>query len=93
MVRCGEWDTKGRDQEFYPHQDREVAKVTVHPAYNSHNHENNIALVHLVQEFELAPNVDTICLPDEFAGEDGFLPEGCYASGWGKDDFCEDSLM
>ncbi len=87
MVRCGEWDTKGRDREPFPHQDRDVMKVTVHPSYNPENHENNIALVHLRQEFELAPHVDTVCLPNEAVGDEGYLADGCYASGWGKDDF------
>lgn len=92
MVRCGEWDTKG-SREFYPHQDRTVRKVTIHPGYNPENHHNDIALVHLEQEFELAPHIDTICLPDETLGEEGYLDEGCYASGWGKDNYCENMFL
>ena len=87
MVRCGEWDTKG-NQEPYPHQDRRVMRVTKHPSYNvEKNYENDVALLHLAQEFELGRHIDTACLPNEMTGEDGFDPDNCYASGWGKKDF------
>ncbi len=87
MVRCGEWDTKG-NQEPYPHQDRRVMRVTKHPSYNvEKNYENDVALLHLAQEFELGRHIDTACLPNEMVGEDGFDPDNCYASGWGKKDF------
>ncbi len=91
VVRCGEWDTKGARRELYPHQDREVMKVTLHPSYNPENHENDMALLHLRQEFELEPHIDTICLPDEDLGRDGYSDEGCYAAGWGKEDFSDSS--
>jgi len=89
LVRCGEWDTKGVP-EHMPHQDRRVIKVTVHPSYNPKRwHADNIALLHLEEEFELRPHLDTICLP---RSRNSYSRLGCFASGWGKADFCKRNL-
>jgi kallikrein len=45
---------------------------------------NDIALLVLKKDVNLAPNVALICLPNSNAKMDG---KRCYATGWGKDDF------
>merc|ERR1711902_131777 len=69
-IRCGEWDTR-QVVEPLKHEDRTAATVSVHPAYNSRNLQNDFALVHLEYEFILDDHINTICLP----------------TGWGKDKF------
>nr|ACB41380.1 serine proteinase-like 2b [Pacifastacus leniusculus] len=82
-VRAGEWDTQ-RTYELFPHQDRNVAKVVVHQGYKSGPLFNDFALLFLDQPFELAPNVDTLCLPNQ---DQNLLGVECWATGWGKDRF------
>lgn len=82
-VRAGEWDTQTTN-ELYPHQDRNVKSIIIHPEYYKGALYNDVALVFLEEPFDLAENVKTACLPPQ-----GFLFDhsSCYASGWGKDVF------
>jgi len=82
-IRCGEWDTR-QVVEPLKHEDRTAATVSVHPAYNSRNLQNDFALVHLEYEFILDNHINTICLPNEYTP---FNTTGCFATGWGKDKF------
>ncbi|KAL7639535.1 UNVERIFIED_CONTAM: hypothetical protein RMT77_010036 [Armadillidium vulgare] len=82
-VRAGEWDTQS-EYEIYPHQDRFVTHVIIHPEYNEGSLWNDFAILVLEAPFVLGPNVDTICLPNH--GEI-FDHVSCYATGWGKDKF------
>lgn len=82
-IRAGEWDTQ-HVQEIYPHQDREVQNVVVHPQYYAGALYNDIAVLYLRTPLDPAENVATVCLP----------PQGtvlnsakCFATGWGKDVF------
>ncbi|CAG9765247.1 unnamed protein product [Ceutorhynchus assimilis] len=82
-IRAGEWDTQ-HTQELYPHQDREVQNVIVHPQYYAGALYNDVAVLHLKEPFEIAENIATICLPPQGT----LLDEAnCYATGWGKDVF------
>jgi len=83
IVRCGEWDTQSTSEPF-PHQDRAVASLTVHPEFNGRNLANDFAVLFTASEFSLDFNVDTICLPRP--GEN-FDRKRCFATGWGKDKF------
>lgn len=83
MVRAGEWDTQIQS-ELYPHQDRHVKSIVIHPNYTLQNTTNDIALLFLEQPLELAENVQPICLPSK---NDNFKDQRCFASGWGKDKF------
>ncbi|XP_031632949.1 phenoloxidase-activating factor 2-like [Contarinia nasturtii] len=85
-VRAGEWDTQTRN-EIFQHQDRTVADYVIHPDFNSQNMHNDVALLFLTQPFELAPHINTICLPNS---GDVFDHARCFASGWGKDLFGKD---
>ena len=53
--------------------------MTGHPDYNLHS---DLALVEVARPFELAPHIDTVCLPRP--GQD-FRGQVCTATGWGKD--------
>lgn len=83
LIRAGEWDTQTKDEPF-PHQDRLVAEVIIHPRFMRHNLFNDIALVILKEPVKLIENVNTVCLPPHNSIFDG---ERCYAAGWGKDKF------
>ena len=93
-IRCGEWDLQS-DQEWFLHQDRRVDSFSIHFRYKGGNKlYNNIALVHVKKEFDLADfdneenlNVAPICLPSLY-GKD-FLQSryDCVSMGWGKKSF------
>ncbi|XP_025834689.1 phenoloxidase-activating factor 2 [Agrilus planipennis] len=82
-VRVGEWDTQTK-KELYPHQDRNVEKIMIHPEFYAGALFNDVALLFLESPVELAENVNVICLPPQGAVIDHAR---CYASGWGKDVF------
>merc|ERR1712198_214570 len=83
LVRCGEWDTQN-ETEPYPHQDRFVMDLTIHPEFDGRNLRNDFALLYTVEDFKLSSHVDTVCLPNP---EELFEQETCFATGWGKDQF------
>ena len=61
--------------------------ITIHPLYlegrpDNFKLYNDLALVHIEQAFDLAPNINTICLPDSVT-EDNFSENDCYTMGWG----------
>jgi len=82
-VRCGEWDTQNTT-EPYPHQDRKVQSLKIHPLLNPASLTNDYALLFLVEDFVLASHIDTVCLPQPDELFDG---QTCFATGWGKDQF------
>jgi hypothetical protein len=43
-VRLGEWDVN-RESEFYPHVEKDVYSVLIHPEYYPGNLYNDVALV------------------------------------------------
>lgn len=45
-VRLGEWDVN-RESEFYPHVEKDVVSVIIHPEYYPGNLYNDIALIKL----------------------------------------------
>lgn len=82
-VRAGEWDTQ-TNNEIYPHQDRSVENIVVHENYHAGALYNDIALLILKTPFDITPNVDVVCLPEQGTNVD---QTHCFASGWGKDVF------
>jgi len=88
-VRLGEWDTQ-KAYELYGHQDRKVNHVIIHEGFNPNNLQNDFALLFLESPVELAPNVDTICLPHQGSSFDGSY---CWATGWGKDQFGKEGVF
>ncbi|XP_055597716.1 phenoloxidase-activating factor 2-like [Uranotaenia lowii] len=83
LVRAGEWDTQTKN-ELYPHQDRRVREIIIHERFQKGSLANNIALLILDQPFDLAENIQPVCLPPKNYKFDG---NRCFASGWGKNVF------
>jgi kallikrein len=82
-VRCGEWDTQ-TTSEPYPHQDRAVKALRIHPEYEGRALFNDFAVLFLESNFDLDVNLDSVCLPQPDEAFDGST---CFATGWGKDKF------
>ncbi|XP_058117069.1 phenoloxidase-activating factor 2-like isoform X2 [Anopheles coustani] len=82
-VRAGEWDTQTKN-EIYPHQDRSVVEVVVHPDYYKGGLHNDVALLFLDSPLQLNEGIQTVCLPPQ---DLVFDHATCFASGWGKDVF------
>lgn len=82
-IRAGEWDTQTK-KEIFPHQDRSVESVVIHPQYYAGALYNDIALLFLETPVEIAENVNVICIPKNKATVDSAR---CFATGWGKDVF------
>ncbi|XP_058836998.1 phenoloxidase-activating factor 2-like [Topomyia yanbarensis] len=83
LVRAGEWDTQTKN-ELYPHQDRRVREIIVHEKFHKGSLANDVALLILEQPFDLAENIQPVCLPPKNTQFDG---SSCFASGWGKNVF------
>lgn len=87
IVRCGDWDITDDSTERFSHQDRNVESISIHPRFDDDRTKlyNDIAILHLKEEFDMKHrNIDTICLP-HFDGEDDFDRKDCVTMGWGKD--------
>ncbi|PNF30937.1 Tryptase-2 [Cryptotermes secundus] len=82
-VRAGEWDTQTKN-ELFPHQDRNVRTIVIHPDYYAGALYNDIGLIFLDSAVEYAENVDVVCLPPQGAI---FDHSQCFATGWGKDSY------
>ena len=82
-IRAGEWDTQTKN-ELYAHQDRDVARMIVHPRYTKSNLANDVALLILREPVQLDAHISPVCLPPQDAV---FDHAKCSASGWGKDVF------
>ena len=81
LVRAGEWD-RSFEMEFFPHQDRDVKTVFLHPHYFNETLYNDIAVVLLESPFDLTNHIDVVCLPN---GEVSVPSDAqCYLTGWGK---------
>ncbi|XP_042859336.1 phenoloxidase-activating factor 2-like [Penaeus japonicus] len=83
VVRLGEWDTQST-LEAFPHQDRVVQEMEIHPRYNPRALFHDVALLFLKNSVELAPHIGTICLAESWDEVD---PDGCVINGFGKDGF------
>jgi plasma kallikrein len=81
IVRGGEWNTMTTD-EMFMHQERDVQGIVRHKDFKRNNLHNDIMLMFLVKKFDLAPHVNTICLPQPSYRNHG---ENCFVAGWGKD--------
>merc|ERR1712173_514293 len=82
-IRCGEWDTQ-HQTEPYPHQDRDVQSLAIHPEFDGRNLQNDFAVLFTSEDFLLDQHIDTACLP---AADESFDGTSCFATGWGKDQF------
>jgi len=92
VVRCGDHDIK-KEKEPKKSQERQVKTLSIHPRYSGIDKvHNDVALVHLQDEFVLDSHLDTICLPEFPDQRNGNYQKGkldCSVQGWGKDSFGE----
>merc|ERR1712241_732294 len=70
--------------EPYPHQDRYVQALNIHPEFDGRNLQNDFAVLFTSEDFVLSSHIDTVCLPQ---AEELFDGTTCFATGWGKDKF------
>lgn len=82
-IRAGEWDTQ-TTLEPYPHQERDVSEIIIHPGFIHKDKYNDIALLFLEKPVDITENVNVVCLPE---ADDDFVGSDCYSTGWGKDNF------
>jgi len=71
--------------------DRFAKHISIHPAFDSKNLQNDFALIHLAEEFPLTQHINTMCLPDPFYADEEFDDDetsydtsDCFATGWVK---------
>lgn len=64
MARAGELRLNDT-YESCPHEDRTVYDIATHDQYSKANHNNNIALLILHEEFQMSALINTICLPEQ----------------------------
>ncbi|XP_032795398.2 uncharacterized protein LOC116931857 [Daphnia magna] len=84
-VRLGEWDVN-RESEFYPHIEKDVVSVIIHPEYYPGNLYNDIAIVKFegTVDFSYNPHIAPACVPQRYQE---FVGSRCWVTGWGKDAF------
>lgn len=83
VVTCGEWD-RNQETEPLPSQERKLKHISFHPGFNPKNVFNDVALLHVEEDFHLAEHINVICLPTAPVYDD-FDKNSCIATGWGKD--------
>ena len=95
FVRCGDWDLKVTIEELQP-QERRAKKLTIHPEFNSKTLWNDIAVIHLFDDFVLQPHINPVCLPSEsYQLRPGYQDKKCWATGHDQKfvkEFVEDEL-
>ena len=73
--------------EPYDHVERKIARIKVHPKYNSKlnlkHFENDLALLKFDRPVKFTPNIIPVCLPNL---EQEFGNESAWATGWGDTD-------
>jgi len=84
-VRLGEWDVN-HNTEFYPHFERQVAKIVIHPEFYAGNLMNDIAILRFEGgvDFQQFPHVSPVCIAPQGTNMAG---KRCFVTGWGKDSF------
>ncbi|KAB0800631.1 hypothetical protein PPYR_06371 [Photinus pyralis] len=86
-IRAGEWDAQ-TENEIYPHQERNVKTIILHPEYNKKLLFHDYALLILDSPVKIEENVDIVCLPTKDEIIDNLV---CYSNGWGKDNYGRES--
>lgn len=67
-----------------------LSQVLEHEKFNPKTLFNDVAVLKLSELVEVAPHVGTICLPDDLSQVN---LRDCVATGWGKESFCECSVV
>lgn len=91
-VRVGEYNTHQGATEPLIHQDRTVSRITIHNNYNNRVLFNDLALIRVSEDFNLASHISPICagfVNQIYADPNSYNPSQCLATGWGKNAFRE----
>jgi len=86
IVQCGDFDLLSHTLALQPKM-IQASKIIMHPKYNFKTSVNDVAIIHLINAFDLNPKVNphinTICLPNG-QDENNFEETDCFATGWGE---------
>ncbi|XP_058802891.1 phenoloxidase-activating factor 2-like [Phymastichus coffea] len=84
LVRLGDWNGRASTEPYQP-VSVNVARVVLHPNFNSVNLDNDVAVIRLNGVVPIAsyPNINTACKPTAAV----VANQRCYVSGWGKNAF------
>ncbi len=63
--------------------------MLLHPAFHNLTVKNDLAVLRVDGDFDIADNVVPICLPDQEGAYTEYDKAGCVATGWGKDQWGE----
>lgn len=92
LIRAGEYDSRiTYDLEPFPHQERHVVKIRIHPFYLANVLFNDVAILVLDEPFEPAFNVAPVCVPGRLLSS-GLIyaniydKNRCIVAGWGKNE-------
>ena len=66
---------------------RTVAKIVVHPSFEYKRVWNDVALLFVEDDFELAEHINPVCLPTSTTDENEYIQTQCTATGWGRNKF------
>ncbi|XP_017132187.1 phenoloxidase-activating factor 2 isoform X2 [Drosophila elegans] len=88
---AGEWDA-AVELEPQPHQERPVVESVLHPNFTQMPLAHNMAIILVAKDtpFQLAPNVQPICLPPP---QMAYNYSQCYVSGWQRGDFGASAIL
>lgn len=92
LIRAGEYDSRiTYDLEPFPHQERHVVKIRIHPFYLANVLFNDVAILVLDEPFEPAFNVAPVCVPGRLLNfgltyANIYDKNRCIVAGWGKNE-------
>ncbi|XP_017047754.1 phenoloxidase-activating factor 2 [Drosophila ficusphila] len=88
---AGEWDA-AVELEPQPQQERLAVESVVHPNFTQMPLANNLAIILVDKDkpFQMAPNVQPICLPPP---QMSYNYSQCYVSGWQRGDFGGSAIL
>jgi secreted trypsin-like serine protease len=85
-VKGGEYKL-GVDDEPRTFQIVPVKKITMHPEYFTGSLQNDIAVLHMAENFRTSENIAPLCIPDKPETEQNLYGNSeykCITTGWGK---------
>ncbi len=76
----GEYDLTVDDEEF-PYIERRVRSIELHPDFDAHTFQHDLALLRFRNPVRFRENIIPICLPE---GDSSFVGEAAHVTGWGR---------
>lgn len=95
-VRAGEYNIGSDVNETYPHQERTINAVHIHPNFNAKRLYNDMALLSVNEPFHYESHVNSICAPlvnTPYAALNSYRPQNCWSTGWGKNSFTDANIQ